>query len=92
GLLKDPSSASPHDEKGIHFYVGGRLQAIRMGTWKLRLAGKAPELFDLRADVGESRNVASEHPDVVERLRAAAERYDADLKANSRPAWTATGS
>jgi arylsulfatase A-like enzyme len=32
------------------------------------------ELFDIRTDPGQSRNVAAEHPDVVERLRA---KYDA---------------
>ncbi|RMF41911.1 MAG: hypothetical protein D6753_08695, partial [Planctomycetota bacterium] len=36
-------------------------------------------LFDLAADVGEQHNVASEHPDVVARISAIADRYRAEL-------------
>lgn len=36
-------------------------------------------LFDLEADVGETKNVAVEHPDVVERLKALAEQARDDL-------------
>src|SRR5262249_5552341 len=35
---------------------------------------KRPELYDLSADVGESRDVASEHPEGVARLPAVAGR------------------
>ena len=37
------------------------------------------ELFDLHNDVGESTNVADQHPDVVARLSAAAEKARAEL-------------
>jgi arylsulfatase A-like enzyme len=36
-------------------------------------------LFDLDADVSETKNVIEEHPDVVQRLQAAAERGREDL-------------
>jgi arylsulfatase A len=39
----------------------------------------APELFDLKADVGESKNVASANPEVVQRLLAFAEKCRDDL-------------
>ncbi len=51
-------------------------QAVRLGRWKgVRLGGHddpdAPiELYDLDADPGETLDVAAEHPDVIERLRA----------------------
>jgi arylsulfatase len=38
-----------------------------------------PELYDLTADAGEQRNVAGEHPEIVQRLLACAERARADL-------------
>ena len=44
-----------------------------------------PELFDLSADVGESQNLASERPDIVERLTAVAREFDARLQADKRP-------
>ena len=37
------------------------------------------ELYDLQNDVGETKNVAEAHPEVVERLTAAAERARAEL-------------
>ena len=54
------------------FHERGFQQAVRMGRWKaLRLkAGEPLELYDLDADVGEARNVASQHPDVIARIEA----------------------
>lgn len=39
----------------------------------------APELYDLVTDVEEKRNVAEQHPEIVQRLLACAERARADL-------------
>jgi arylsulfatase len=39
----------------------------------------APQLFDLQADVGETKDLAAAHPDVVQRLGAFAESCRADL-------------
>ena len=36
-------------------------------------------LFNLRSDIGESKNVASEHPEVVARIKTLADRARADL-------------
>jgi len=45
-------------------------QAVRMGNWKAVRNGatKSIELYNLKKDPGESRNVASEHPDVVSNI------------------------
>jgi arylsulfatase A-like enzyme len=45
----------------------------------------ASSLFDLEADAGETRDVAGEHPDVVGRLSALADRARADLGDSLRP-------
>jgi arylsulfatase A len=48
-----------------------RREAMRENNWKLHLA-EPPELYDLARDVAEKNNIAAQHPDVVERLRAMA--------------------
>ena len=68
----------------------GALVGIRDGKWKLLLPGRKPkkahryledfgtnglELYDLDADAGETRNLASDFPEVAEQLRAALENF-----------------
>ena len=38
-----------------------------------------PELYDLDADLGETRDVAADHPEVVNRLLGYAEKARADM-------------
>jgi arylsulfatase A-like enzyme len=69
---------TPHE--AYFYYRGNRMEAVRSGTWKLVLfqgaekgePGRPLELYDLRADIGETTNVAGDHPDVVKRLTALA--------------------
>jgi arylsulfatase A len=44
----------------------------------------APELYDLENDVGEKRNVASEHPEIVARLTAQVHDFDRSLQGDRR--------
>ncbi len=48
------------------------MQAIRMGDWKLirPAPGGHLELYDLRSDPGETRDLASRHPDRVRHMEA----------------------
>ncbi len=77
----------PPDELGRPLVTEGRAaRAVRIGPWRYverdpiarEIASPAAgrllwkdELYDLDADPGERRNVVGEHPDVVERMRAA---------------------
>lgn len=73
------------------FYVNdGRVEAVRMGSWKLRMANHLkpeaersdpplPELFDLDEDPAERFNRADERPDLVERLRELIETARLDM-------------
>ena len=52
--------------------------AIRDGRWKLLVSrrGTNAELFDVPADPGETKNLAAEQPEVVERLTRAVIAWD----------------
>ena len=43
-------------------------------------------LYDLAADVGETKDVSAEHQDVVAKLKAEAGQRDAEIRKNQRPA------
>ena len=99
-LLSGPADAgTPHE---AFFYW--QFAAVRSGKWKLHLRGtrrgrKSGALYDLAADIGESRDVAADHGDVVERLTKLMEAHKRDIATNSRapdrrrgdPATRATG-
>jgi arylsulfatase A len=91
-LWGEPDARSPWDEVGFCYYLMGQLQAVRAGPWKLylplaekyvtigrRTASARVALYDVRRDVGETREVAADHPDVVERLTAMAARIRREL-------------
>jgi len=87
---------SPYE--AFYYYYMGQLQAIRSGKWKLYLpleakwqnsSGSAKpcdaRLYDLKMDIAETRNLANEHPDIVKRLLALAEKTRQDLGDIGRP-------
>lgn len=42
-------------------------------------------LFDLDSDLSQQSDVSAQHPEVAARLKALAEKFDAELQANKRP-------
>ena len=60
----------PHEYLYWEFHEGGFKQAVRTGDWKaVRLGpGKPLELYDLKTDIGETQDVAGQHPEVVARI------------------------
>jgi arylsulfatase A-like enzyme len=71
-------------EATVHQSAAGQL-AIRQGAWKLILPPTAKgaqkgdpgeaELYHLRTDVGETKNMATDRPEVVEQLKKLLEKY-----------------
>jgi arylsulfatase A len=60
-----------HEYLYWEFYERGFGQAVRMGNWKaVRRDSDLPiELYDLSKDIGEARDLAGEHPDIVAKMR-----------------------
>lgn len=85
-------TGDPAEPPRDHFFYfrGLKLEAVRLGPWKLHLAladnapGKAktqpiPQLFNLSEDIGESKNLADAHPEIVAKLQTLALSMQDDL-------------
>lgn len=60
-----------HDYFYWEFHERGFTQAVRTGDWKgIRKEGAPFELYDLKADIGEEKNLADKHPEMVGKLEA----------------------
>jgi arylsulfatase A-like enzyme len=84
--LLGENKAAPHETLYWRF---GEQWAVRRGDWKLcvnRIDGvkASPGLYNLTSDIGEAKNVASEHPEKVKELQTA---WDAWNKEQSEPLW-----
>ena len=83
-FLSGKNSAAPH-ARLFWRMDGGEAFAVREGNWKwLRTYQNEPELYDLAADVGESRNLAKEKPAIASRLAAASAAWNKEL---ATPVW-----
>jgi arylsulfatase A-like enzyme len=84
---------SKESAREAHYYFASYdLQAVRQGRWKLALspqpegmgkqAAKTPagmRLYDLDAEIGERTDVAAQHPEVVAKLKALADKMAAEI-------------
>jgi len=95
-MAGNAGAKSPYE--AFFYYYMGQLQAVRSGKWKLYLPLEAKlqnfqgktkaspaELYDLKTDLGETKNLLREHPDTVARLLALAERAREDMGDINRP-------
>ncbi len=63
-LLK-PGAGLRRPRRHLYWEMGGA-RAVRMGDWKaVRPGNKRWELYDLKADISESHDLAAEHPEVL---------------------------
>ncbi len=85
-LMDEEGAGSPHE--AFFYYSGPNLEAVRVGKWKLHVyktpgfhggGGVVNELYDLETDIGETTNLAADHPDVVADLVRHIERARLDL-------------
>lgn len=79
--------ASAFNDRVLHWRDGGskaQKWAVRQGDWKLvrsgTLAQPGPlELYDLASDIGETRNLLAEKPEVAARLQKLHDDWNAQL-------------
>ncbi|MCC9642850.1 arylsulfatase [Rhodopirellula sp. JC740] len=73
-IVGRPEAQQSHDYLYWEFYEQGGRQAVRAGKWK---AIRQPwmngpiELYDLESDLGETKNLAKQHPEIVKRMETA---------------------
>lgn len=101
-LWMGETEQSPRNEF-VHYTSQGNLEGLRQDNWKLlvkkpkqRRNQKNPAaakvkaqvmLFDLSKDIGEQNNLASEHPEIVDRLQQRMKQLDDEITMNARQPW-----
>ena len=73
---------APHE---ILFWRAGQNHAVRKGNWKLVKMGSQTRLFKLDSDIGESRDLKAEQPEVLKELERAFEKWNSQM---IEPVWT----
>lgn len=98
-MAAEAGAKSPHENYVLMHGPG----TVRSGKWKFypwqerkgkqdkdkKELSKFPvQLYDTVADIGETKNLAEAHPDVVQRLQVAYDQHIAEIEENRRPAMT----
>lgn len=74
--LLDQDQEEKHDFLYWEFPAYGGQQAVRMGNWKgirkniLKENNMSVELYNLETDIKETNDVANQHPDIVDSIKA----------------------
>ena len=78
-ILGKPGVVSKHP---VLYYEN---EGLRLGDWKLVLGTKGKfELYDLGKDIGEKKNLADKHPDIVAELKNILNNHAREIANNSR--------
>jgi arylsulfatase A len=92
GMLRG-AETSPHED--FYYFFRSRIFAVRSATWKLHLYARhlgpkgqaldavklsTPQLYDLAADSGEQHDLASRHPEIVQRLTGMAASFGGSIE------------
>jgi arylsulfatase A-like enzyme len=82
-LLTGATAKSPRDT--FYYYGNWALTGVRQGEYKLVLPGRPPPfpnktmLYNVKSDPGETKDLAAEHPEIVEQLQKLADQAREDL-------------
>lgn len=103
GVLLGKTKESPREAQ--YYFKSYALEAVRQGSWKLAIAPQNssmgfdveadakinPRLYNLDQDIAEKTNLAAEHPEIVTKLSALAEKMKAELGKPNSPASRPAG-
>ena len=75
-LIGAEAAGRPQEQHEFLYWELGQRTAVRMHDWKLHRGGKnrAWELYDLKTDPSETKDVAAAHPKIVARMSGFAAR------------------
>ncbi|NQU54630.1 MAG: sulfatase [Bacteroidetes bacterium] len=89
-ILFHPEKENKDVFEFVYYSRDGKPEAIRQGNWKLHIAksrgwnkmdGEFPlSLYNLKDDIGETKNVADEFPELVEKLTQRIVELDVELQ------------
>jgi len=76
-FLTGKQEGAPHERL---LWRSGQQSAVRDGDWKLvQVRGQQPQLYDLKDDIGESRDMAREKPELLRQLQSAYAEWDRQM-------------
>ncbi|GAA5496854.1 N-acetylgalactosamine-6-O-sulfatase [Rubritalea halochordaticola] len=88
-LAGEPNKQTNRDYIYFEFYETARQQSVRMGKWKGYrrdgLKGET-ELYNLDTDIGETKDLAAKHPDIVKKIEEIMAKEH-----TSHPVWKLPG-
>ncbi len=84
-FVNGANKGAPHEALYWRF---GPQSAVRLGDWKMLRFNGGAEVYDLAADIGESRDLASSRPEKLRELRTAWDKWNAQLE---QPRWSRGG-
>jgi len=78
-FLAGEKKSAPHE--ALFWRTGGGASyAMRSGDWKwLKMGKEAPQLFNVNKDIGEQHDLASEKPEIAQRMEAAVMSWNKEL-------------
>jgi arylsulfatase A-like enzyme len=65
-VMNGQETTSPH--QAYFYYQQGSLNGVRSGKWKLHFSGGKWELYNLKDDISEKKDVGRENPEIVGQL------------------------
>jgi len=78
-FLTGKNKSAPHEQ--LFWRMGGGASyAMRSGDWKwLKMGNGAPQLFNLKEDIGEQNDLANAKPEIAQRMEAAVMNWNKEL-------------